>query len=53
ETLRVAALAAPCGVRATATRALDKANVKWSEAFIGGGVSAVVAAAAAGLAGAP
>ena len=53
ETLRVAALAAPCGVRASATRALDKAKVKWTEAFIGGGVSAVVAAAAAGLAVAP
>ncbi|TXJ09283.1 MAG: LysR family transcriptional regulator [Afipia sp.] len=50
ETLRVATLAAPCGVRATAVRALDKARVKWTEAFIGGGVSAVVAAAAAGLA---
>lgn len=53
ETLRVATLASPCGVRATAIRALDKANVKWTEAFIGGGVSAVVAAAAAGLAVAP
>ena len=51
--LRVATLAAPCGVRATAARALDKAGVKWTEAFIGGGVSAVVAAAAAGLAVAP
>ncbi|EGP06682.1 transcriptional regulator, LysR family [Bradyrhizobiaceae bacterium SG-6C] len=53
ETLPVAALAAPCGVRAMAVRALDKARLKWTEAFIGGGVSAVVAAAAAGLAVAP
>ncbi len=53
ETLPVAALAAPCGVRAMAVRALDKARVKWTEAFVGGGVSAAVAAAAAGLAVAP
>ncbi|MDZ4366527.1 MAG: LysR substrate-binding domain-containing protein, partial [Afipia sp.] len=53
DVLRVATLASPCGVRATAARALDKAGVKWTEAFIGGGVSAVVAAAAAGLAVAP
>jgi len=53
ETLRIAALAAPCGVRAMAIRALDKGRVKWTEAFVGGGVSAVVAAAAAGLAVAP
>lgn len=53
ETLPVAALAAPCGVRAMAVRALDKARVKWTETFVGGGVSAVVAAAAAGLAVAP
>ena len=53
EPLRVAALAAPCGVRAMAVRALDKPRVKWTESFVGGGVSAVVAAAAAGLAIAP
>ena len=53
EPLRVAALAAPCGVRAMAVRALDKSRVKWTESFVGGGVSAVVAAAAAGLAVAP
>ena len=46
-------LAAPCGVRALAIRALDKAGVPWVEAFTGGGVSAVVAAASAGLAVAP
>ncbi|AVT82089.1 LysR family transcriptional regulator [Rhodopseudomonas palustris] len=49
----LASLAAPCGVRATAVRALDKARVPWTEVFVGGGVSAVVAAALAGLAVAP
>ena len=53
EMLRVATLASPCGVRATAARVLDKAGVKWNEAFIGGGVTAVAAAASAGLAVAP
>src|SRR6202790_4162856 len=53
ERLRLATLAPPCGVRAIAIRALDKAGFEWSEVFIGGGVTAVVAAALAGLAGAP
>jgi DNA-binding transcriptional LysR family regulator len=53
ESLRLATLAPPCGVRAIAIRALDKAGVEWSEVFIGGGVTAVVAAALAGLAVAP
>ena len=53
ERMRLATLAPPCGVRAIAVRALDKAGVEWSEAFIGGGVTAVVAAALAGLAVAP
>ncbi len=53
ESLPLATLAAPCGVRATAIRALDKAGVKWSEVFVGGGVTAVAAAALAGLAVAP
>jgi DNA-binding transcriptional LysR family regulator len=53
EALRLATLAPPCGVRALAVRALDKAGVAWSEAFVGGGVTAVVAAALAGLAVAP
>src|SRR3954463_6988873 len=48
-----AALAPPCGVRAIAVRALDKAGLKWRERFVGGGVTAVVAAALAGLAIAP
>ena len=49
----LATLAPPCGVRAIAVRALEKAGVEWSEVFIGGGVTAVVAAALAGLAVAP
>src|SRR5262245_805775 len=53
ETLPLATLAPPCGVRAHAIRALDKAGIAWSEGFVGGGVSAVVAAASAGLAVAP
>jgi DNA-binding transcriptional LysR family regulator len=53
EKLRLATLAPPCGVRAIAVRALDKAGIAWSEAFVGGGVTAVIAAALAGLAVAP
>lgn len=53
ETLRLATLAPPCGVRAVAVRALDKAGIAWNEAFVGGGVTAVAAAALAGLAMAP
>jgi DNA-binding transcriptional LysR family regulator len=51
--LPLATLAPPCGVRAIAVRALDKAGHEWSETFVGGGVTAVVAAALAGLAVAP
>ena len=51
--LPLATLAPPCGVRAIAVRALDKAGIDWNEAFIGGGVTAVVAAVQAGLAVAP
>jgi DNA-binding transcriptional LysR family regulator len=53
EKLRLATLAPPCGVRALAVRALEKADIEWSESFVGGGVTAVVAAALAGLAVAP
>jgi DNA-binding transcriptional LysR family regulator len=53
ERLRLATLAPPCGVRALAVRALDKTAIKWSEAFVGGGVTAVIAATRAGLAVAP
>jgi DNA-binding transcriptional LysR family regulator len=50
EPLRLANLAPPCGVRALAIRALDSARIPWCEAFRGGGVAAVTAAASAGLA---
>ncbi|MEY9185531.1 DNA-binding transcriptional LysR family regulator [Bradyrhizobium sp. USDA 326] len=53
EALPLATLAPPCGVRAIAVRALDKARIPWRERFVGGGVTAVVAAALAGLAIAP
>ncbi|WP_105133147.1 LysR family transcriptional regulator [Burkholderia sp. BE12] len=50
EPLPLAVLAGPCGVRAAALRALDRAGLPWRERFTGGGVAAVTAAAAAGLA---
>ncbi|MES1148132.1 MAG: LysR family transcriptional regulator [Bradyrhizobium guangdongense] len=53
EALPLATLAPPCGIRAIAVRALDKAGLAWRERFVGGGVTAVVAAALAGLAVAP
>ncbi len=53
EPLPLALLAPPCNVRAVALRALDDAGIAWSEAFIGGGVAAVGAAAAAGIAVSP
>jgi DNA-binding transcriptional LysR family regulator len=53
ERLPLATLAPPCGVRTLAVRALDKAGIAWREAFVGGGVTAVTAAALAGLAVAP
>lgn len=51
--LPLALLDSLCGVRAMATRALDEAGIGWSEAYVGGSVSSVAAAAAAGLAVAP
>jgi DNA-binding transcriptional LysR family regulator len=53
ESLPLATLAPPCGVRVLAIRALDKAGIAWNEAFVGGGVTAVAAAAQAALAVAP
>jgi DNA-binding transcriptional LysR family regulator len=50
EPLRLAALAPACGVRDVATRALDAAGIKWTEVFLGGGSSAVMAAVSAGVA---
>jgi DNA-binding transcriptional LysR family regulator len=49
QPLRLASLAAPCGVRAMAIRALDRADSEWVETFVGGGVTALAAAVAAGL----
>jgi DNA-binding transcriptional LysR family regulator len=49
EPLPVATMAEPCGVRALASELLDAAGVPWTEAFVGGGVAAVVAAVMAGL----
>ncbi|QGZ63652.1 LysR family transcriptional regulator [Paraburkholderia acidisoli] len=51
--LPLALLAAPCAVRATAIRALDAAQIAWTEVFVGGGVAAIGAALAAGLAVSP
>ncbi len=48
--LPVATLAKPCNVRATAETVLDAAALPWREVFVGGGVAAVGAAVAAGLA---
>lgn len=50
EPLRLATMAAPCGVRAVATQVLDAAGLPWTEVFVGGGVMAVGAAVSAGLA---
>ncbi|AUG01502.1 LysR family transcriptional regulator [Pseudomonas sp. 09C 129] len=47
--LRLATMAAPCGVRHVAVRVLDDASIAWTEVFIGGGVMAVCAAVSAGL----
>lgn len=49
EPLRLATIAAPCGVRQVAVRALDAAGIGWTEVFVGGGVMAVGAAVSAGL----
>jgi DNA-binding transcriptional LysR family regulator len=48
--VRLAALAPCCGVRDIAIRALSGADIEWSEVFVGGGHSAVMAAVSAGLA---
>ena len=48
--LRLATQAAPCSVRAMAIGALDKAGIRWSEVFVGGGVETIGAAVSAGLA---
>src|SRR3954466_289954 len=53
EPLPLATLAPPRRGGAVAVRALDKSGIAWRERFVGGGVTAVVAAALAGLAIAP
>jgi DNA-binding transcriptional LysR family regulator len=53
DALPLATLAPPCGVRALVVRTLDKAGIAWRESFVGGGATAVAAAALAGLAIAP
>jgi DNA-binding transcriptional LysR family regulator len=50
EPLRLATLAAPCGIRALAIETLEQAGIAWTEAFVGGGVLALGAAVNAGLA---
>jgi DNA-binding transcriptional LysR family regulator len=50
EPLPLAMIAPPCGVRGVAIRALERANIAWQETFVGGGIAAVGAALAAGLA---
>jgi DNA-binding transcriptional LysR family regulator len=50
QPLPIANLAAPCGLRMLAIRALDAAGTHWSETFVGGGVMAVGAAITAGIA---
>ncbi|NKN37296.1 LysR family transcriptional regulator [Agrobacterium sp. a22-2] len=49
EPLPIATMAEPCGVRALAGQLLDAAGVRWTEIFVGGGVTAVAAAVTAGL----
>lgn len=46
-------LGIPCGVRAAAIRALDRASRPWRETFVGGGCAALIAAVQAGLGIAP
>lgn len=49
EPLPIATLAEPCGVRIMAGQLLDEAHIPWTEIFVGGGVTAVSAAVAAGV----
>lgn len=53
EPLALALLSPPCNVRDVALRTLTEASVAWQEVFVGGGVAAVGAAVAAGLAVSP
>lgn len=51
--LPLVTLPPPCGVRAIALRLLDRAEIPWREAFVGGSCLALVAAVRAGLGVAP
>lgn len=53
DPLRLATQAEPCSVRVAAITALAAAAIPWIEVFVGGGVTTLGAAAAAGLAVAP
>jgi DNA-binding transcriptional LysR family regulator len=53
EELPLVLLPEPCGVRASATRALDDAGLRWREAFVGGSCLALTSAVQAGLGVAP
>ena len=53
EPLPLALLSPPCNVRDVALRTLTEAGIAWQEVFVGGGVAAVGAAVAAGLAVSP
>lgn len=49
NTVPLVSLPPPCGVRAVAMKALDRAGLAWHEAFVGGSCMALVAAVRAGL----
>lgn len=51
--LPLAMLPPPCGVRAVALKALERAGLSWREAFVGGSCLAVTTAVRAGLGIAP
>ena len=50
EPLPLATQGATCGIRKSATAALDKAGIAWTEVFVGKGAATLGAAAAAGMA---
>ncbi len=49
QSLPLATMAEPCGVRVLAGQLLDEAGIAWSEVFVGGGVATVAAAVMAGI----
>lgn len=50
EALRVATQSSSCGLRKSSLRALEAAEIAWTEVFVGGGVATIGAAVSAGLA---